>query len=335
MLTRHYWSCKSFGGKIFLLGGDFRQVLPVVPRVPPAVVIDTCLKRSPLWPLFQQHHLTQNMRTRPGEQDFATWLIQLGNGTLNADNTSAFPGTVEIPPMCVVEDDLINEVYSSADEDNMHSRVILSPKNENCMETNMKVLHMLPGEARTYLSADSVKCDNEEERQNYPVEFLNTLTPSGMPPHCLKLKVNCIVMLLRNLSLRQGLCNGTRLKVTHLHHNCIQAAVIQGPNKGNPVLIPRIKLAPSDTNLPFILERHQFPLRLAYSMTINKSQGQTFERVGIFLPNPVFSHGQLYVAFSRARAMADVKVRVCDTTHQGKKGGKTITFNVIFRDVLH
>ncbi|QQP56254.1 ATP-dependent DNA helicase [Caligus rogercresseyi] len=73
-------------------------------------------------------------------------------------------------------------------------------------------------------------------------------------------------MLLRNLSLRQGLCNGTRLKVTHMHNNCIQASILTGANQGNKVLILRIKLAPSDTNLPFILERHQFPLRLAYSI---------------------------------------------------------------------
>ena len=57
---------RPFGGKTLLLGGDFRQVLPVVPRAPPTVIIDTCLKRSPMWPLFQQHTLTRNMRTLPG-----------------------------------------------------------------------------------------------------------------------------------------------------------------------------------------------------------------------------------------------------------------------------
>ena len=170
-----------FGGKAMLLGGDFRQVLPVVPRAPPAVVIDTCLKRSPMWPLFKQHRLTRNMRALPGESEFAAWLLQLGNGTLN--NTTVEPGTVEIPPACVCEGDLVDEVFSAADSDQLHNRVILSPKNEHCLQVNERVLGTLPGEARVYLSADAVKCDDEDARQNYPVEFLNSLTPSGMPPH--------------------------------------------------------------------------------------------------------------------------------------------------------
>ena len=140
-------------------------------------------------------------------------------------------------------------------------------------------METLPGEVRTFFSADTVRCDNEEERQNYPTEFLNSLTPSGMPLYQLNLKVDAVVMLLRNLSLRQGLCNGTRLRVTQLHNNCIEATILTGASQNNTVLIPRIKLAPSDTNLPFVLERHQLPVCLAYSMTINKAYGQTFAKV--------------------------------------------------------
>ena len=66
---------------------------------------------------------------------------------------------------------------------------------------------MIPGESITYLIADSVSCYNNKEAQNYPIEFLNSLKPSGMPPHCLNLKVGCIVMLLLNIALKKGLCN--------------------------------------------------------------------------------------------------------------------------------
>ena len=72
----------------------------------------------------------------------------------------------------------------------------------------------------------------------------------------------------------------------------LDAELMTGANKGQRVLIPGIKLAPSDVNLLFTLERVQFPVRLTYSITINKSQGQTFRKIGIYLPMPVFTHGQ-------------------------------------------
>ena len=140
-------------------------------------------------------------------------------------------------------------------------------------------------------------------------------------------------MSLRNLDLRNGLCNGTRLIVRHLHNHVIDAEVI-ATQSHQRVLIPRVKLAPSDVNLPFILERRQFPIRLAYSITINKSQGQTFSKVGIYLPAPVFTHGQLYVAFSRARALADISLQIDETTTQGLIGDKSVTQYIVFSEVL-
>ena len=71
-------------------------------------------------------------------------------------------------------------------------------------------------------------------------------------------------------------------------------------------------------DLPVTLKRLQFPVLLAFAMTINKSQGQTFDRVGIYLPEPVFRHGQLYVAFSRATSREGVKVKIEETNNQGK-----------------
>lgn len=84
------------------------------------------------------------------------------------------------------------------------------------------------------------------------------------------------------------------------------------------MLLPRIKLAPNNSDFPFILQLNQFPVRLAYSMTINKAQGQS-DRIGIYLPKPMVFHGQLHVVFSRARVGADVKVEVYDTSQQGRR----------------
>uniref|UniRef100_A0A0L8GEC4 DNA helicase Pif1-like 2B domain-containing protein n=1 Tax=Octopus bimaculoides TaxID=37653 RepID=A0A0L8GEC4_OCTBM len=111
-----------------------------------------------------------------------------------------------------------------------------------------------------YLSTDLVSCNNEEEVQNYPVEFINSFTPSDMPPHGLNLKVGAIVMLLRNPLISQGLCNGTHMKVQRLHEHCVEASLVTVYNRGRTVLILKIKLNPSDANIPFKLNRLQFPL---------------------------------------------------------------------------
>ena len=129
-----------------------------------------------------------------------------------------------------------------------------------------------------------------------------------------------LIILLRNLNPSDGLCNGTRLICCGLYSKVIDAEVITGPQVGRRVFIPRISLTPSDTNLPFVLRRRQFPIRVAFSMTVNKSQGQTLNHVGLYLPQPVFSHGQLYVALSRITSNQCIKVLLnrdqqCQTKH--------------------
>ena len=66
-------------------------------------------------------------------------------------------------------------------------------------------------------------------------------------------------------------------------------------------------------------------------MTINKSQGQTFERLGLLLPQPVFSHGQLYVAFSRVRCLTAIKVQIIK---EGKNSEKNKTNNIVFKEIV-
>ena len=93
------------------------------------------------------------------------------------------------------------------------------------------------------------------------------------------------------------MCNGTRLKIKALTNNLIEATILTGCASGENIFIPRIPLIPSD--LPFDFKRLQFPVRLAFAMSINKAQGQSLKVAGINLESPCFSHGQLYMACSR------------------------------------
>jgi len=128
---------------------------------------------------------------------------------------------------------------------------------------------------------------------NYPVEFLNSLKPPGMAYNKLILRVGTLIMLLRNFKPLK-LCNGTRFKVKALHRNIVEATILTGFAKGETVFVPRIPLIPSDH--PFEFKRLQFPLKVCFSMTINKSQGQTLKFAGIILRENCFSHRQFYVA---------------------------------------
>lgn len=107
---------------------------------------------------------------------------------------------------------------------------------------------------------DSVICENDQQVNEYPVEFLNSLNVSGLPPHRLRLKVNCIVLLVRNLNSKEGLVNGTRMRVKVLHTNSVECEVLTGMSSGKRILIPQINLTYSGTILPFDFQRRQFPI---------------------------------------------------------------------------
>ncbi|GBM69470.1 hypothetical protein AVEN_168313-1 [Araneus ventricosus] len=138
-----------------------------------------------------------------------------------------------------------------------------------------------PGETVVYEAVDDIVSDDPHDRLTFPVEIPNSLAPTGMPPYKMNLKSGCIIMLLRNSAPTKGLCNGTRLIVTKLQRNIIEAKSI-GFENGETYFIPQIPLIPSDSNMPFKFKRKQFPVRLAYSLTINKAQGQTFEKMFIY-----------------------------------------------------
>ena len=223
--------------------------------------------------------------------------MDLGNGTLavGQDDQVTLPFGHMVPDIQV----LLARVYPNleiqfSDLTWLTKRAILAPTNAVVDDLNIKLLDQLPGERLSYKSFDSVLCSDDVV--HYPIEFLNSLTPAGLPPHNLHLKIGAPVMLLRNLDPPK-LCNGTRLTIKRMMPRVLEATILTGRARGEDVFIPRIPLVPSD--MPFEFKRLQFPVKLSFAMSINKAQGQSLEVVGLNLAEPVFSHGQLYVGCSR------------------------------------
>ncbi|KAL2990436.1 hypothetical protein AAZX31_11G201000 [Glycine max] len=196
-----------FGGKVMVFGGDFRQILPVIPRGSRSDIVNATINSSYLWDHCQILRLTKNMH--------------IGDGIIGDENDGYV--TIEIPQELLITEynDPIHSIISSTfpylshhhnDPEYFQTRAILASTNETVQQVNDYMLTMIPGEQMEYLSSDSVDKSKTIESchsGSLTTEFLNSLTTSGLPNHCLKLKIGTPIILLRNLDQTQGLCNGT------------------------------------------------------------------------------------------------------------------------------
>ncbi|XP_044576763.1 ATP-dependent DNA helicase PIF1-like [Cotesia glomerata] len=301
---------RPFGGKIIVLGGDFRQLLPIKLNATRTETINLSIKFSKLWKHFKISSLTQNMRTLPEEVEFAEFVLSIGNGSINNEDDY-----VTLPQKCVAskDADIVADVYADAisnrQYDNFTMLAILSPRNIDVDLINDRVVNLLDAESeKIYNSVDSTEnCDNGVINESILVEYLNSINPPNFPPHNLKLRLYSVIMLVRNLSINEGLCNGTRLMVIELGTTLLKCKILTGDKVGDIVFINRITLY-YDHAGAFTFKRRQFPVKLAFAMTINKAQGQTFNKIGIDLQKDVFNHGQLYVAMSRVKSWDSLKI---------------------------
>jgi ATP-dependent DNA helicase PIF1 len=299
------------------------------------------------WPIAHKLKLTINERIRRHASsiedinDFSNFLMSVGNGEVPIHrDLGAY--MIQIPDEFVFQsdklEDFINWCYPNiANDPDVADKAILTPLNKDADIINHIALNKMSGPVSNHKSIDSVTSDEAGDAMQYPVEYLNTLTMSGMPVHNLELKIGCPLILLRNLNPLAGLCNGTRLKLIAFTMHVLQVTILNGSHAGQQACIPRIDLVNADNVLPFQMTRRQFPVRLAFAMTINKAQGQSLSQVGVYLPNPVFSHGQLYVALSRAATKSKTKVFICTVKGvQGKFPTKNGVFtkNIVYAEAL-
>ncbi|CAN1746372.1 ATP-dependent DNA helicase PIF1 [Linum perenne] len=286
---------KPFGGKTVLLGGDFRQTLPIV--------------------------VNGGREDNLNGLSFPEWVLAIGDGRIPtfACQNNSFADWINIPPCFLLPTSdnpiaaIVNCVYTDLSANfqsvaYIRTRAIVTPTNQTVSSINDYVLSQIPGMEKVYLSSDTLTTPSPNQTQleaEYPTEFLNALAFNDMPEHQLRLKPYSIVMLLRNLNPSAGLCNGTRILLTDLGEHTLRGLIIGG----------------------------QYPVHLCYAMTINKSQGQTLEHIGIYLPSPVFSHGQLYVALSRARSVDGIHIVLQNDSTINEAITKNIVYQEIFEDL--
>ena len=318
---------KPFGGKTVIAGGDWRQTLPVVPRGTNAQQIAACLRMSNLWPNFSANTflLTRNMRA--SNPVFAQWLLDLGNGITGPIVDLLQPNLRTVNTVHGLIHATFGTVLNQTTIDSIKRCVILSPTNKNTAALNEEILNQLEGPSIMRYSVDFPVVERCSHPMVVPEEFLHTLVPPGMPPYRLHLKINGIYMLLRNMCVKMGLCNGTRFILRRIDGHVLFCETIHDdPNKVPFTFhLPRITTSPPE-KYPFPFKRRQYPIRPAFAMTINKSQGGTFLSVGFDLTTPVFSHGQAYVAASRVSDFDKITVM----TQEGVTSMKNIVLQEVF-----
>jgi hypothetical protein len=170
--------------------------------------------------------------------------------------------------------------------------------------------------------------------------ILNHINKIGVPPHELKLKVGDVCILTRNLHIHGGIANSTRVQIVRINNYTILVKLLDGTDR--IVVVPKVRFEfRVNRGHSFAMIREQFPLRRAYAMTFNKSQGQTMNKVVLDLRSDVFCHGQLYVGVSRVYDWANLYLYAHKTRMYFTNGDNDANFNggvyvknIVYRDLL-
>lgn len=321
----------AFGGMTMSLGGDFRQ-LPPVPGEN-----ETVKNVSPIFSGYVENAeklpLTKNMRTDVSELALSHTLKDVGEGR-QQQHPELPPNSFMVPKEWVIEsgdlNDLLKWVFEGQYSERGATCAVLTHTNLNCRKINhqvscatplrvlttdltlfQQILDHMPGDGIVLYSEDSVVDDDPENplmdvegaaAQNKTLitpEELHAETPTGMPYHEVYLKVGAIVMLVRNLDVSSGLVNGLRLRVIDYSRQLVRAEAISGGTniKGRVIDIARIDFE-GDLEATIRMRRTQFPLRLAFAITINKSQGLTLEKVSALSSTCIRSTASLLLGWS-------------------------------------
>ena len=361
--TAVYHAMNKFQNKILILMGDKMQIAPVVKYGNRAQIISSSIYCSHYMQLFEKHYFTKNLRllaTNDQHQlQYKQTLLHIGKGTyfrnvdtnefinnrcpivetVNNDETATTLGVTKIGfhDIAYESDDnlLINWLHPNGfDLSTITANCILAVTNDQVDKWNKKIQNMNNNPVTKLISVDSfVEVDDPHDilKNMITDHVMNTYTENGSPPHELDLKVGDICILLRNVDVTRGLTSNTRVKILSVSIFRINVCTI---NTDHPITasLCRFKF---ELTLPFgkslTMQRIQFPLRLAYALSYNKAQGQEFQKLGLDVTHPSFSHGHLYVALSRIRLSTNIKFFITDAN---LIDGIPYTDNVVYDEII-
>ena len=228
-----------FGGKIFLLSGDFCQTCPVIRGGTIIQLIDASIKSSPLWHFFNIRHLHKQFHNAD-DINFANFVDAIGDG--------AGP-TISLEGLQLTDDpeEVINFVYPPTILANSAAciiRSILAPTNIQIDNYNNIILNRLQGHEHIYFAADSLQELNTAGlvSPHTALDFVAKQTPPGLPTHTLRIKMHGIYRLLRNFSLDRQLVKNARVIVTDIGTRLITVRLLLNNHTlaNEDILIPRI-----------------------------------------------------------------------------------------------
>jgi ATP-dependent DNA helicase PIF1 len=227
------------------------------------------------------------------------------------------------------------------------NKAILCADNERVNELNERIQTSRVPNAGLALSSDWLKdAKNDMLDLNSTPEYLHALSPKDVPPHALRIGKGDIVFLMRNLNKKLRLTNNTRLEILSVGSKLVTVQTLGTRREVHH--IPRINFTfRMNARSPIVVNRLQFPLRLAYAITYNKAQGQTLAKVlidgrtrkhRIHESHGAFTHGHLNVALSRVRHRSDLAILVDNHNYVADAATNemcAVTANVVYYSIVN
>ena len=337
---------------VWVLIGDTRQPLVIIKYASDLDVIGATITSSPLWQKCRVAFLTENKRlaalqaglSEHSTEDerisaqsqglYAEAILQISEGRCEQTedfmvnvlqqkvgcrqtNIIALPDIKyfnNTPEGCNDGCEWLHPGGDLTSHDSIRNRTILAITNERVDMWNKKIQDMNPNYPYKLMSHDyfadvddpkGILADMLTEKT-----ILNSYTSKQAPDHETILKIGDVCLITRPLKAYE-LASNSRVVIKRISFKLIQVVTFESTPR--VIMLPRMRFKFNlQDRTSFTMTRVQFPLRLCYSMTTNKSQGQSFEKILLDLSDDSFSHGQTYVALSRVRRYDNIRLIVRD-----------------------